>query len=344
MSDTPNTGTAEDEKKANALLALLYPEPGDALEGASEDVSAAELEEMQSLRALFRELPEEEPSPAVSNKLLAMAAQHAPVPKAARRGVFAWLSDILMPLMAHPGLAAAATLVLVVGVAGTLYVKGNTKLAEPMATSASPSPNPASLPAAVPVLPPPVPVVDETAVGEAKESAKAGLRDSPVDLGRATGKPGPQKKERREQAPTKNDSKPGGLLDSLAEDDSGSTYGSQRRRGAKKKSKDSAVPAKPRSVQAEKAPTTQAPSPSVDLEAQEVPEQDQDKTAERKAPEPVSRAATLHAQAIVAAARNDCKRVRQLSNKIRKLDSAYYDRTFLADDRLKACRTKGALK
>ncbi len=335
MSDTPDTGTAEDEKKAHALLALLYPEPGDSLDTNSEAVSDTELGEMQSLRALFRELPEEEPSHAVSTSLLAMAAQHAPVPQAERRGLFAWLGDVLMPLMAHPGLAAAATLFLVVGVAGTLYVKGNAKLAKPVATSSSPAPSAAPF---VPSVPVEEAVADPGTVDVGESTAEALEAKDEAGYGYGDGKTGVRKNEDTKAPQT---SKTKGRAERLDKNSSGATSGLIGR-GAKKKSKSAPAPSKPRARrEAASSPQVQAPAPvrslKVDLadEEYDAPEQD----AEEPPPEP-SAAVTLHSQALRALAKNNCTLVNQLANKIRKLDSTYYDRVFLADDRLKACRSK----
>ncbi|HSR99997.1 MAG TPA: hypothetical protein VLM79_23240 [Kofleriaceae bacterium] len=71
-----------------------------------------------------------DPPQAVSALLLQEAARRAPRPQRESEG---WFQRLARSLMAHPALATAATLVVVVGVAGTLYVRNGDKLA---ATSA----------------------------------------------------------------------------------------------------------------------------------------------------------------------------------------------------------------
>jgi hypothetical protein len=140
VSDTQDNGTAEDEMISEDLLALLYPdEDAPAPVAAMGDLD--ELEDLKSLRSLFREMPEEEPSAAVSNKLLALAAQHAPKKEEESKGFFLWLSDFFLPAVYHPGLAAAASLVLVAGLGLTLYVNGKSQVAEPQVSSQAVAPS-----------------------------------------------------------------------------------------------------------------------------------------------------------------------------------------------------------
>lgn len=85
-----------------------------------------------------------EPPQAISALLLQEAARRAPkiAPEAsgAAEGGGRWMRW-LTSLLAHPGLAAAAMLVVVVGVAGSMYLRGGAKLAE---TSAPMSSQPAA--------------------------------------------------------------------------------------------------------------------------------------------------------------------------------------------------------
>lgn len=81
-----------------------------------------------------------EPPQAISALLLQEAARRAPkiVPEAsgAAEGGGRWMRW-LTSLLAHPGLAAAAMLVVVVGVAGSMYLRGGAKVAETTAPMAS---------------------------------------------------------------------------------------------------------------------------------------------------------------------------------------------------------------
>lgn len=402
MSDNSNTGVPEDEKETNDLLALLYPEEGSELED-SELVSDEELLGLQGLRSLFREMPEEEPSDAVTNKLLAMAAQHAPKPQEESRGFFGWLSDVLMPVMSHPGLAAAATLVLVVGVAGTLYVKGGAEMAEPQVSSRSEAPE---SPAAIPEVtadtstlargatetpeeaqpsddpaaaePEPDTLADESSdglvgglLGERKrESTNANKEDfkSTTATGKGSKVPEPSKKRKSK------DSVAGGDFGEFGDSTSGygggggvslggasTSEGSSppvaepARKGAESRSDQSNAPVQKQAPSKPKpAPNPKsAPAPSTRAQAEQRPEpppppageladseEDDDEAADKakEATSNKSQAAALHQKAIEAAKKNDCKSVLSLGDQIRKLDSAYYDRTFLSDSRLKACR------
>lgn len=70
-----------------------------------------------------------EPPPSVSTMLLREAARRAPRPVSEDAG---WFYRFMRSFMAHPAMAAAAMLVLVVGVAGTLYVRHGDLYAPPM--------------------------------------------------------------------------------------------------------------------------------------------------------------------------------------------------------------------
>jgi len=131
------------------LLDLLYGElDGDAAATARAEADAdpersAELEAFGQLRELMRELPDEEPPAAITAQLMHAAARARPsAAPAAVAGVGLWarLRAWFRPVMMHPAMAAAATFVLVAGVAGTLYLTGNFGAAEPRTRSAATPP------------------------------------------------------------------------------------------------------------------------------------------------------------------------------------------------------------
>jgi anti-sigma factor RsiW len=101
----------------------------------------AEMAGMKRTREALRELPQVEPPPSISQILLHEAARKAPAAAAVepvgggRRGFVAWLGDLFTPIARHPAATAVATLVVVVGVAGALYVRGEHQVVEPMADS-----------------------------------------------------------------------------------------------------------------------------------------------------------------------------------------------------------------
>jgi hypothetical protein len=90
---------------------------------------AAEATALQRTRAAFRDLSPVDPPVAVSAILLHEAARRAPAAAAAPRaaaaegGFWATVRSWFRPIALHPAAAAIATLVLIAGVAGTLYVR-----------------------------------------------------------------------------------------------------------------------------------------------------------------------------------------------------------------------------
>src|SRR5688500_2025385 len=120
------------------LLDLLYR----ALECEADAARAGEMAAFSRVRSLLRDLPEEEPPAAISAQLLHAAAKAAPAARPAdeRPGLWARLKGWFSPVLMHPAISAAAMFVVVVGVAGTLYMTGNFDKAEPTARSAATPP------------------------------------------------------------------------------------------------------------------------------------------------------------------------------------------------------------
>ena len=86
-----------------------------------------------------------EPPQAISALLLREASRRAPRPERETTG---WFQRFTRSFMAHPAMAAAATVVLVASVAGTFYLRGDDQLAVPVpkadtATTSSLAPGPA---------------------------------------------------------------------------------------------------------------------------------------------------------------------------------------------------------
>lgn len=99
-----------------------------------------ELASLSQVRTLFRDLPELEPPAAGAAILMHEAGKRAPARAAKAKngdniGVLAWLTGWLQPVLAHPALAAAASLVLVATVAGSMYLRGKPQYAKPMHTA-----------------------------------------------------------------------------------------------------------------------------------------------------------------------------------------------------------------
>jgi hypothetical protein len=110
-------GAPRTEEKRD-VLDVLY-EGGD--ESALSDAERGELAQWRELRGALRELPDAEPPDSMA-VLLAAAREHERAK--APRGVWARLRAWFSVLAAHPAISAAATVVVVAGVAGAFYMTG----------------------------------------------------------------------------------------------------------------------------------------------------------------------------------------------------------------------------
>lgn len=204
------------------LIGALYGEltPADEARLAahleSHPVDRTALDDLTRTRAAVRESRilafQLEPPPAVSAILLQEASRRAPrtaAPRSQDPEREGWFQRFMRAFAAHPAMAAAATIVLVLGVAGTLYLRGVPQYAAMKAPSdadrAAPAVAPASPPAstttgaapAAPADPGAVggePRVDDRAAGSGAAAGYAGGSDGyRVDLdeaGGASGAPG----------------------------------------------------------------------------------------------------------------------------------------------------------
>src|SRR5215468_1778134 len=104
-----------------------------------------------------------EPPQAISALLLQEASRRAPRAMTDRGEAATWFQRFVRSFMAHPAMAAAATLVLVISVAGTLYLRGTVQFAESEAPSVAADhaktsiPTGAGAPTPAPVAPMPEP-------------------------------------------------------------------------------------------------------------------------------------------------------------------------------------------
>src|SRR5690242_2594016 len=146
------------------LQAHLESHPGDR--GALDDLKTAR----QAVRESRVFDMQAEPPQAVSAMLLQEAARRAPRRVVRDDGKESWLTRFMRSFVMHPAMAAAATLVLVIGVAGTLYMtKGSGETAEPT-KSQGPA---ATEQAAAPATPPAETREDQSlALDEAKKQAE----------------------------------------------------------------------------------------------------------------------------------------------------------------------------
>jgi hypothetical protein len=116
----------------------------------------AELDSLARTREAMQALPAHESPSSITAILMHEAAKRAPAPARAAavplgdgeggRGFFGWLASLLDPIVAHPAATALATLVLVAGVAGSMYLRGEHRVATPVIASHTEAP-PASEPA-----------------------------------------------------------------------------------------------------------------------------------------------------------------------------------------------------
>jgi hypothetical protein len=148
------------------LVDLLYGELDEDARGRAEQrvredqALGRDLDAFSNLRALMRELPEAEPSDALSAKLMHAAAAEVSGSRAAAENdeeptsLWSRLKSLFLPIVMHPGLAAAASLVLVTGIAGVLYVSGDLKPAVPMYKQAEEAPAAATAAAPAPMQAP----------------------------------------------------------------------------------------------------------------------------------------------------------------------------------------------
>lgn len=361
------------------LVDLLYGElDGEAHAAARAQLDgdpalSSELSELRGLRALMAELPDEEPAPALSAQLLHAAAKQAPSSRGARvaaaaegAGFLAWLKQFFRPMAMHPAMAAAATFVLVVGVAGALYVSGRVEVSEPRAPSGATladerAPAEAS---AVPESPARTKIAapasrfdddvvpDEEAAGDMPAGGSgrgvAEDRAATAQTGDTTTAKPPEARKRATRKPAaKPDSTGFGGRDDVVS--AWSQEGGEARppaapppeKGAKKKRASGK-----KSAGEETDAVLQGTSGDGVLGVGAVADKKKSETAEdaasREREERLAQARLLHKRAQDAARDGECDAVIDVGNRIRKLDSRYYDTVYLRDKSLYACRRVNA--
>ena len=358
------------DENAALVVELLYGER-DAESAELDDETRAELESLKRLRAVFESMPDEDPPSSVSAKLLSAAAQYAPKPKPEpeeRRGSFAWLAGVFRPILMHPGLAAAASLVLVAGVAGALYVTGRGEVARPTLDErnverGAAAPNEATDPSDPDIgtelgkgssagddgdgaefAPPSEGAAPPPEISRSLEP-EAPARDREQTKADLNSKPGPPPRSRVRA--TRVDGVVGGGV--IPRPDSSADSRLPKKSSEKLRARDS-FDEKPAPEPAPVEADALQDSSSSDGDASESAGQAQAPSSPRRAPSKdeqgakskqknTTEAKRLHGSAAAAADRGDCKKALSLGQKIRKLDSRYYDDVFLSDQRVRKCRT-----
>jgi hypothetical protein len=357
------------------LLDLLYGElPPDEERAvrarvAGDPALSAELAELERVRQLVHALPEAEPPGRLSAQLLSQAAQLAPrgEPAAERAGGGLWarLRSWFEPVIAHPALSAAASLLLLAGVAGVLIARGGDDMADVHRNApANEVPASASESAPEPALPP-SPETGDPAVGGPADPAAGGAPGGSLEGG-AAGSAAPQAEapaqdessgsaapadgyrasERREVEKARRSPRRARVDDRA--DDKQSAGGDADR--AKQAEGRKAMGLR----QGESAPPAAAPAPGSSQPAEEEAESvevapeppapmdpSQQQTRGENKKDAASSARELHKQAVSAAAGRRCLEVQSLVENIRKQDLIYHDKIVQHDKRLSVCLTAG---
>jgi hypothetical protein len=242
----------------------------------------------------------------------------------------------------HPAMAAAATFLLVAGVAGALYVAGEGDVAQPRTPTAE------ALPAAAESTAATAPAEDPAA-GYDVDLPKSDFNDDIVVTGELAEEPpllikpgsraagaGSKEALADKRAPVKAKPDPAkapepGYLDFDSKLDK-----APARKRASKKRKTKGAERKPAGQ-----PTvlgTAKDSILVETEEQELKSLEEAEARQRE--ERVAQARAWHQKAIRAAKDNECDAVQEIGRKIRNLDSRYYDTVYLRDKRLYDCRRR----
>ena len=352
MSARGRDGGEAEPMEAEDLVSLLYGElEPDAAERAGARVAAdpvlsARLGEMRRVRELFGALEDEEPPARLTAQLMAEAARSAPQARKAaappEAGFWARFVSWLQPIVQRPALAAAASLVLVAGVAGVLYLKKGEEL-----TSTAPPPAPAADSAASALegtatgttaeptaTPPPAaaePAQDPTgaAAGDDDEAAA----EAPAAKERSRGeKQVARRSKAAEPADRKNAYQEAPARPAVK---SGTVYGLSEQEMVPRDQAPAdtgkgggAVGGAASDPSKADAPAPQAPPP---------PPAPTTAPAEETKAAPRPNVRDLHKRAVDAALDNRCSEVKMLAGQVRGADATYYARSFATDARLQKC-------
>ncbi len=374
-----------DEAADAALIDRLY---GEGAPGSPADVD--DLDGLRSLRGLIArvrdEAPVAEPSQALSARLLLAAAEHAPRRPGAAAvepegpGLWARVRTWFAPMFAHPGLAAAATLVVVVGVGGALYLRGKGAAHEPTlrranepATAASADPTQKDQQAALPGATGAFGGDGDGAApgtGSGRGTAAVAVDEespSPDTAATATGRRDPAPAAAKPEVGFQDDR--GGKGKGAATVDTakaGKVSGGATGGGGMGQQPTDGIASEDPPRPAPKAPPPPPPSPppSEDVVEKKVdphegrapivvtkePVQERKPAPTKKAaepspdpspgPSPAERARDLATRAVTAAKAGRCPEMEQLAGQVRELDAAYHDAVLVKQADVVKCRAK----
>lgn len=336
----PSTDVERAEERDAELIDRLY---GEDAPGSNDDLG--DLRAVRALVARVRdEAPVAEPSPAIAATLLAAARARAP-----REGPWARFVAWMSPVTSHPGLAAAATLVVVAG-AAALWMRGGGEVAEPKAEAPEVR-SQAEAPAAGPTVEEPVAdpgfEADVATPEPAKEEGEPKGGKPPADIPpekpvrkSSPAKANQEREEKRlETTPDKRADVPvvvTGRVDGQVGSGGGAASGGDADKKKKAPVKDEAPPPAP-------PPPEEAPSPSDDGgDGEAVTVTDTAQTERRDSSKDQARAVTRKARA--EAEQNNCKNTTSYGTQVSNLDRAIYDKEFVKDRFIDACLRRARSK
>lgn len=352
------TASLSRDQLAELMPDLVYGELDDA---RADDVRSAiandaelapRLRAVELLRQAWRELPEEEPPAAITAQLMKAAADQAKAFRAARDDERAgWLARIAAWLSAQPALAAAASLVLVAGIAGVLVMRDGGTPAHPTATTGEPPPQRPAAPAPT-AAPEPDDVAREGADlatedeenGLKLEASKeaAGERNAPARSKAAPKKPADEPIGGVTRGRGGGGGSSGAVKSKLP--DPKPAPGGKSGVGLGTGKRDEAPPPAPPQEPPPPAPTKDAPAYDDDGEAaggdapEAVVDVAEESTDKKRPADPQAEVKRLHGMAAAAAERGDCKAARKYASAIKDRDATYYRDVFARDKRVAKCK------
>ena len=324
---------------------------------AGDPALMGKLSEMERVRELMRGVADAEPPPHISAQLLAHAAQvtaRGSRAQDAQPGFWTRVRSWMQPLIAHPGLAAATSLLVVAGVASVLLMRQGDDLTRAKRSAEPPPAEPTESEAeeSAPALEPGAPA-EQAEAGEGYAGGEGAGVATGGDQGGAA--PGPadapapavsgdarrrssSRRERQRRSTDKNASRDDavdvGLEDGrvlgLTEQDRDQARGAKA--SEKPRPSDESGDAESEAPAGQASPPPAPTSPPASSPSSSEP-----------APEPKQAAAPseLHERAVKAAANRRCLEVQSLGQAIRRADPAYHEKVFRGDKRLAVCLSSG---
>ena len=336
-TSTPN------EEEAIRLMDLLYGEVDDAAAArtALNEEERVQLDSFAELRTLLAQVEDQEPPARLSAQLIAAAAaEHGPRSKVAdeRGTVGSFFASLVRPILMHPGFAAAASLVVVAGVAGALYIGGEHEMAEPtLGRSQAKEAPAAAAPSEVVSGEPAAGAFDEDRAGASGGSppkgsvGSASASDKPLELDEMSqGFTGGSRADLGGKAPAR-------VKDKAAENKPETTTVKKRRspkpKSAKRRARTKTSGEGRWGATSDRKQEKSLPAPPP---ADRAPDQ-----AKAPAPaKPTTELLSLRRQAVSLAKKGDCTKALAIVAKIRKQNREYCDSNVVTEPAIRACREK----